>query len=105
MRSRVLTAAPAPGPSLVAPPALTPAQAAALRRAHELAAELPELTATIRGILRAERAAEPSPLAAEPPAEAAPAAEGSGLATGELGAAFAAANRASRRRPRELFGR
>ena len=68
---------------------LTPAQAAALRRARELAAELTHLTAAVRAALREEPAA-----IAEP-----------GLEPGELRAAFTAARgEKARRRPRELFG-
>lgn len=72
--------------------ALTPAQVAALRRAAELSAELSELAAAVRAALR------------EPPRVDT---EDTGLAAGELGAAFAAAAGHARRhrRPRELFGR
>jgi hypothetical protein len=96
---------------------LSPAQAAALRRARELAAELTELTASIRAALREEVATPepvrfeppvPEPAAFQPPApEAAEDESASGLATGELRAAFAAAKPGAgpRRRPRELFGR
>jgi hypothetical protein len=106
------------------PAPLSPAQAAALRRARELAAELTELTASIRAVLRAEGTAAPLPARFEPPvAEPAPAPEpvltpeplrpepvedeaAPGLAAGELRAAFAAAKPRTgpRRRPRELFG-
>jgi hypothetical protein len=97
---------------------LSPAQAAALRRARELAAELTELTASIRSALRDEVTAGPLPEPArfEPPVAEAPRVEppltdpedetASGLAGGELRAAFAAAKPGAgpRRRPRELFG-
>ena len=69
---------------------LTPAQAAALRRARELAAELAGLAASVRAALREEASAAPAEPALEP---------------GELRAAFSAARGAKgRRRPRELFG-
>jgi hypothetical protein len=102
------------------PALLSPAQAAALRRARELAAELTELTASIRAALREEATAAPLPeparfeppvpepaLAPEPlPPEPAEEEAAPGLAAGELRAAFAAAKPGAgpRRRPRELFG-
>jgi hypothetical protein len=66
---------------------LSPAQAAALRRARELAGELAHLVAAVRAAL----AAEPDP--AEPT-----------LAPGDMRAALAAAASSPGRRPRELFG-
>ena len=67
---------------------LSPAQAAALRRARELAGELTHLVAEVRAAL----------------AESAPAPAQDTLAPGEMRAALAAAASGAGRRPRELFG-
>ncbi|MDX6650796.1 MAG: hypothetical protein QOJ97_2747 [Solirubrobacteraceae bacterium] len=102
---------------------LSPAQAAALRRARELVAELTELTASIRSALRDEVSAGPraeagrfappvaeasssAPALLEPPLADPEDETASGLAAGDLRAAFAAAKPGAgpRRRPRELFG-
>jgi hypothetical protein len=96
---------------------LSPAQTATLRRARELAAELTELTASIRATLREEVTAGPLPEPAppppvsEPPLVAPPLTDpedetASGLTAGDLRAAFVAAKPGAkpRRRPRELFG-
>lgn len=88
-----------PAPANASPAAVTalsPPQAAALRRARELAVELAQLAASVRAALRAQPVA----------AVAAPAGEGDrGLEAGELRAALGAAKRGGGcRRPRELFG-
>lgn len=72
----------------MSPAPLTPAQAAALRRARELAGELTRLVASVRAALAES---EPDPSAPK-------------LAPGEMRAAFATAAAGGGRRPRDLFG-
>jgi hypothetical protein len=71
--------------AIMRPAPLSPAQAAALRRAGELVAELAALTAAVRAHLGAD--------------ESAPAERESRLGKSELRAAFAAAASAPSRRP------
>lgn len=68
---------------------LSPAQAAALRRARELAGELTHLVAAVRAALSESSAPDPAETT---------------LAPGEMRTAFAAAASGAGRRPRELFG-
>jgi hypothetical protein len=68
---------------------LNPSQAAALRRARELASELTHLVAAVRlALAESPEADSPEPT----------------LAPGEMRAAFVAAASGGGRRPRELFG-
>jgi hypothetical protein len=89
------------------PVPLSPAHAAALRRAAELTVELTAVVASVRAHLAELEAGRAGPPEVEPSvatvAEAPasePAADEGALAPGELGAAFAAARHAQPSRPR-----